>query len=74
MNLAKFHMRRVCFTMKPAFNNALYTRSMFPVYGRRYIKNPIDMEKRKQEKENQAFRDDINYFLGKSGTQIIDNL
>mmetsp|Transcript_27105 Transcript_27105/g.23968 ORF Transcript_27105/g.23968 Transcript_27105/m.23968 type:complete len:130 (-) Transcript_27105:264-653(-) len=32
---------------------------------RSFVANPIDMEKRKKEKMEQAFKDDIKYFLSK---------
>ncbi|CAI2380833.1 unnamed protein product [Moneuplotes crassus] len=38
----------------------------------RFISNPIDMEKRKKEKQDKAFQDDIKYFLSKDNFTLHD--
>ena len=35
-------------------------------------RNPVNMEKRQQEKEEQAFKDDIKYFMGKETFSLHD--
>ena len=39
---------------------------------RHFVKNPIDLEKRKKDKMDQAFRDDIKYFLSKEKFTLHD--
>lgn len=38
----------------------------------RFIKNPINLEKRQKEKEEKAFKDDIKYFLSKESFTLHD--
>ena len=50
----------------------LYIRSLQFAPFRSFVSNPIDLEKRKKEKEDKQFRDDIKYFLGKETFTLHD--